>query len=84
MVPVLPGPPAKIIYRVQIAAVASKGAAADAERKARALGLTVVTVLEKNLYKVRAGQYSTRTEAQAAAAGLKVKLGGNPFVVAEP
>ncbi|MGH7499628.1 MAG: SPOR domain-containing protein [Gemmatimonadales bacterium] len=82
-----PQPPAaagKAVYRVQIAAVGSKAAAADAENKARALGLTVITVHEKNLYKVRAGQYSTRAEAKAAAAGLKVKLGGTPFVVAEP
>jgi cell division septation protein DedD len=79
-----PGPPGKTVYRVQIAAVASGDAAADTEKKARALGLTVETILEKNLYKVRAGRYSSRTEAQAAAAGLKVKLGGNPFVVAEP
>lgn len=82
--PVAPGPPAKTVYRVQIAAVATKAAAAAAEQKARALGLTVVTVHEKDLYKVRAGQYSSRAEAQAAAGGLKVKLGGNPFVVAEP
>lgn len=79
-------PPAggKTVYRVQIAAVASKSAAAAAERKARALGLTVVTVHEGSLYKVRAGQYGTKAGAQAAAAGLKVKLGGNPFVVSEP
>ena len=51
-----PAPAAgKSVYRVQIAAVGSKAAASDAERKARALGLTVVTVHEKNLYKVRAG-----------------------------
>jgi len=82
--PVAPGPPVKTVYRVQIAAVATQAGATDAERKARALGLTVVTIHEKNLYKVRAGQYSSPTEARAAAAGLKVKLGGNPFVVAEP
>lgn len=78
------GTPGKTVFRVQVAAVATKAAAAEAERKARALGLTVVTLHEKNLYKVRAGQYSSRAEAQAAAAGFKVKLGGNPFVVAEP
>lgn len=81
---ITPAPPGKTVYRVQIAAVGSKAAAADAEKKARALGLTVVTVHEKNLYKVRAGQFGTREAAQAAAAGLKVKLGGTLFVVAEP
>jgi predicted Zn-dependent protease len=79
-----PGQPGKTVYRVQIAAVGSKDAAADVAKKARALGLTVETILEKNLYKVRAGKYSSHAEAQAAASGLKAKLGGNPFVVAEP
>ena len=74
----------KTVYRIQIAAVGNKAAANDAERKARALGLTVKTVHEKKLYKVRVGQYATRAEAQAAAAGLKVKLGGTVFVVSEP
>ena len=78
------GSPAKTVYRVQIAAVATKAAATEAEQKVRALGLTVVTLHDKGLYKVRAGQYSSRAEAQAASAGLKVKLGGSPFVVAEP
>jgi hypothetical protein len=74
----------KTVYRIQIAAVGNKAAANDAERKARKLGLTVRTLHEKKLYKVRVGQYATRAEAQAAAAGLKVKLGGTPFVVSEP
>ncbi len=74
----------KSVYRVQIAAVGNKTAAAAAERKVRALGLTVVTLHEKTLYKVRAGRYTSRAEAEAAAAGLRVKLGGNPFVVSEP
>jgi septal ring-binding cell division protein DamX len=78
------GPAGKTVYRIQVAAVGNKAAANDAERKARALGLTVKTVHDKKLYKVRVGQYATRAEAQAAAAGLKVKLGGTPFVVSEP
>lgn len=72
------------IYRVQIAAVATRKAAEDAARKARPLGLTVVTVEEKGLYKVRLGEYATRLAAQNAAASLKTKLGGSPFVVSEP
>jgi septal ring-binding cell division protein DamX len=69
---------------VQIAAVATRKAAEDAARKARPLGLTVVTVEEKGLYKVRLGEYPTREAAQNAAASLKGRLGGSPFVVAEP
>jgi len=74
----------RTIYRVQIAAVASRKAAEDAARNARPLGLTVRTVEEKGLYKVRLGEYATREAAQNAASSLKTKLGGSPFVVAEP
>ena len=77
-------PPTRTIYRVQIAAVATRKAAEDAARKARPLGLSVVTVEEKGLYKVRLGEYPTREAAQNAAASLKARLGGSPFVVAEP
>ena len=77
-------PPARTIYRVQIAAVGSRKGAEDAARKARPLGLTVVTVEQAGLYKVRVGEYPTREAAQTAASSLKAKLGGTPFVVAEP
>jgi septal ring-binding cell division protein DamX len=79
-----PAPAARSIYRVQIAAVATRKAAEDAASKARPLGLTVVTVEEKGLYKVRLGEYPTREAAQNAATSLKARLGGSPFVVAEP
>lgn len=76
--------PTRTVYRVQIAAVGSRKAAEDAARKARPLGLTVVTRQQGNLYKVRVGEYATREAAQTAASSLKGKLGGSPFVVAEP
>jgi cell division septation protein DedD len=77
-------PAARTIYRVQIAAVGTRKGAEDAAQKARPLGLSVVTVQEKGLYKVRLGEYPTREAAQNAAASLKARLGGSPFVVAEP
>jgi len=77
-------PAARTIYRVQIAAVATRKGAEDAARKARPLGLSVITVEEKGLYKVRLGEYPTREAAQNAAASLKARLGGSPFVVAGP
>jgi len=69
---------------VQIAAVGTRKGAEDAARKARPLGLTVVTVEDKGLYKVRVGEFPTREAAQNAAASLKARLGGSPFVVSEP
>ena len=77
-------PAGRTIYRVQIAAVATRKGAEDAARKARPLGLSVVTIQEKGLYKVRLGEYPTREAAQNAAASLKARLGGSPFVVAGP
>ena len=71
-------------YRVQVAAVATPGAADDAATKAEALGYPAVIVRERGYYKVRAGAFATRQEAQSAAAKLKSGLGGSPFVVAEP
>jgi SPOR domain len=71
-------------YRVQVAAVATPGAADDAATKAEELGYPAVIVRERGYYKVRAGTFATKQEAQAAAAKLKPGMGGSPFVVAEP
>jgi septal ring-binding cell division protein DamX len=71
-------------FRVQIAAVATPGAADDAASKAEGLGFPSVIVRERGLYKVRAGEFATRQEAQAAISKLKTGIGGSPFVVAEP
>jgi cell division septation protein DedD len=71
-------------FRVQVAAVGSRKAAEELAARVRSAGLTSVTTQEKGLYKVRAGEFATRAEAQAAAARLKAKLGGSPFVVAGP
>ena len=77
-----PTPAAK--YRVQVAAVATPGAADDAATKAEELGFPAVILRERGYYKVRAGSFATRKEAQAAMAKLKAGMGGRPFVVAEP
>jgi predicted Zn-dependent protease len=71
-------------YRVQVAAVATPGAADDAATKAEELGYPAVIIRERGYYKVRAGAFATKPEAQAAAAKLKTGMGGSPFVVAEP
>jgi len=71
-------------YRVQVAAVATPGAADDAATKAEQLGFPAVIVRERGYYKVRAGTFATKQEAQAAAAKLRSGMGGSPFVVAEP
>ena len=77
-------PAARPAYRVQIAAVATPEAAEDIAARARGAGFAAVTVREKGLYKVRAGEFATRAQAQAAIGRLQARLGGSPFVVAEP
>jgi hypothetical protein len=71
-------------FRVQITAVRTPAAAAAVTARLRAQGLTAVTVEEGGLFKVRVGDYPTRPEAVAVLPNLKAKLGGSPFVVAEP
>jgi cell division septation protein DedD len=71
-------------FRLQITAVRTPAAAAAAAAKLKAKGLASVTVEEGGLFKVRVGNYPTRLDAVAAIPDLKAKLGGSPFVVAEP
>ena len=68
-------------YRVQVAAVATPAAADDAADAAEKLGYPAVIVRERGLYKVRAGSFGTREEAQAALKRIKSSMGGSPFVV---
>jgi cell division septation protein DedD len=71
-------------FRVQITAVRTPAAAAAVAARLKAQGLVPVTVEEGGLFKVRVGDYPTRPEAVAVLPDLKAKLGGSPFVVAEP
>lgn len=70
-------------FRIQITAVRTAAAAEDVARKLRARGLAPVTVQEGGLYKVRLGEYASKADAVAALPGIKARLGGSPFVVAE-
>jgi cell division septation protein DedD len=71
-------------FRVQVTAVRTAAAADAIARKLNARGLAAVTVPDAGLYKVRVGNYASRAEALAAVPQIKAKLGGSPFVVAEP
>jgi DNA polymerase-3 subunit delta len=71
-------------FRVQITAVGTAAAAHTIARKLNARGLAAVTVEEGGLYKVRVGNYASRADAVAALPKIKAKVGGSPFVVAEP
>jgi cell division septation protein DedD len=83
--PVATGPAGSAArYRVQITAMRTPASAASLAAKLKAQGLTVVTVEEGGLFKVRVGDFPTRPEAVAVLPDLKARLGGSPFVVAEP
>jgi DNA polymerase-3 subunit delta len=70
-------------FRIQITAVRTAVAAQAVATKLKRKGLAPVTVQEGGLYKVRVGEYASKAEAIAAVPGIKAKLGGSPFVVAE-
>jgi cell division septation protein DedD len=69
-------------YSVQIVAANSQEVADEILARARSAGFKGVVVKEGGYYKVRLGQYSSRADASTAAAQVKAKLGGSPFVVA--
>ncbi len=78
----VPGPASR--YRVQVTAVRTQSTAEATAARLRRQGLAAVVVQEAGLYKVRIGEYASRSEAMAALPDLKAKLGGSLFVVAEP
>lgn len=71
-------------FGVQIGAVNTDAAAQTLVASLTAAGFTGYVVQEKNLFKVRAGPWPDRAQAQQALANVKQKLGGAPFIVKEP
>jgi cell division septation protein DedD len=71
-------------YRIQITAVRTPVTAEALVARLKKQGLAPVIVQETGLYKVRVGDYASRSEAAAALPDLQAKLGGSLFVVAEP
>jgi septal ring-binding cell division protein DamX len=79
-----PGASGRTAFRIQVAAVKTASAAEATASRVERAGFSTVIIRESGYYKVRAGAFATREEAQAAAVRLKTKVGGRPFVVAEP
>jgi cell division septation protein DedD len=71
-------------FRVQVTAVRAASAADAIVSKLKGRGFSAQTVEEGGLYKVRIGNYTSRAAAAAAMPEIMAKLGGSPFVVAEP
>ena len=76
-------PAAGPVFAVQIAAVGTAAAADEIMRSVRAAGYEARAVRDGGLFKVRAGRFRTRADAERAQADLRQKLGGTPFIVEE-
>jgi septal ring-binding cell division protein DamX len=73
-------------YAVQVLAVKSAPQVDETLTRLKAMGFPSPRVVRdtSGLFKVRVGQYATREEAQRALSQIKARLGGQPFIVAEP
>lgn len=71
-------------FYVQVSAVRTQAAANTEAARIKRAGYTPVIARESGFLKIRAGGFATRVEAQAAAAEIRKRLGGTPFVVQVP
>jgi hypothetical protein len=71
-------------FYVQVSAVKTQSAANAETAKIKRAGYTPVIAREAGFMKIRAGAFRTRAEALTAAADIRAKLGGAPFVVQVP
>jgi tetratricopeptide (TPR) repeat protein len=76
-------PPGGATFAVQIGAVGTAAAADEIMRQVKGAGYEPRVVREGGLFKVRAGGFRTRADAERAQADLRRKLGGTPFIVEE-
>jgi cell division septation protein DedD len=63
--------------------VGTAAAAAELMRQVTAAGYASRVVRDGGLFKVRAGRFRSRADAEQAQADLRRKLGGTPFIVEE-
>ncbi len=71
------------VYRVQVAALSTQEAADRTAGDLRRWGYEVQVVRDGGLFKVRAGRFTQRGEADEAVSIIRSRLGGSPFVVTE-
>jgi hypothetical protein len=79
-----PPPPSRHGFFVQVSAVKTQAAANAEIARLKRAGFSAVAAKEGGYLKIRAGAFKTRADAQAAAADIKARLGGRPFVVNVP
>lgn len=83
--PPAPSPPAGPSWHIQVAALSDRAAIDRTMAAIREMGLEATVVPGPGaLQKVRAGRWTTRTQAQAEVARVRARFGGQPFVVRDP
>lgn len=68
-------------FFVQIAALDARGPADQAAASLREMNYAAVIVEEGGFFKVRAGPFPNRADAQTALSRIRARFGGRPFVV---
>jgi rare lipoprotein A len=77
-----PAKPARSgLFSVQIIAAPTEARAGEELTALKAAGFDGFVVHEGPYFKVRAGPYATKAEAQQALARVRAKLKGQPFIV---
>jgi hypothetical protein len=71
-------------WLVQVAAFKTKQTADQTVVKLKQVKVPATVVRDAGLYKVRAGPYDTRTQADAAMTTIRRQVGGRPFVIEAP
>jgi cell division septation protein DedD len=71
-------------FFVQVSAVKTQAAANAEIARIKQAGFSAAVAKEAGYLKIRAGAFKTRADAQAAAADIRTRLGGRPFVVEVP
>ena len=79
-------PAAPVAYSVQVLAVKSAAQVDELLTRLKVMGFADARVVRdtSGFLKVRVGRFPTRQDAQRVQQRLKVRLGGQPFVVEEP
>lgn len=80
-----PPRPAPVVkgFRVQVIAAPTQAKANETIKRLKAIGYAATVVREGGFFKVRAGPFATRNEAQTAVTKIRARLGGQSFVVAD-
>ena len=70
-------------FRVQVIAAPTQSKADETVGRLKGVGYGAMVVREGGFFKVRAGPFASKAEAQTALTKIRARLGGQPFIVAD-